>query len=87
MRIKSYSHICKKNKLFAEKEYKVLQISNCMGESPVDLSFKIKDELGNEVWVEDWDCEEIPRIDRFAYMRRGDISKIEGLYNGPNKEG
>lgn len=77
IKIKPHSRICKSKKLFAEKEYKVLQVSNCMGESPVDLSFRIENELGEEIWVEDWDCVENPRIDRIAFMKgRFEVDKM-----------
>lgn len=69
MKIKPHKSICEKYILIVGKEYEVLEISNLRGETPVDLSFKIKNELGEEVWVNDWDCEEIPRIDRFAFMQ------------------
>ena len=50
---------CKKN-----KKYEVLQITNEFGECVVDLSFQIENESGEKIWIDDWDCMELPRVDR-----------------------
>lgn len=60
--------ICESLNLIPDKKYEVLDISNDFGECEVDLSFKVINEKGKEVWVEDWDCTEIPRVDRRRYM-------------------
>lgn len=64
-KIKPYGKICEEKRLIYGKEYKVLSITNEFGECEVDLSFKVINEDGKEVWVDDWDCEEIPRVNRF----------------------
>lgn len=67
MKIKPFEYVCKEKKLFPFKEYEVLEITNEFGACEVDLSFKVLNENGKEVWVDDWDCNEIPRVDRTKY--------------------
>ncbi|MGV1105831.1 hypothetical protein [Clostridium perfringens] len=63
--IKPHGKVCESKNLIDGKAYKVLSITNEFGECEVDLSFKVINEYGEEVWVDDWDCEEIPRVKRF----------------------
>ena len=67
MKIKPDKKVCSEKMLFSHKEYDVIEISNTRGECEVDLSFKIANELGQDVWIDDWDCTEIPRQDRTKY--------------------
>lgn len=64
MKIIADKKACKDLNLIEGKEYEVLEISNEFGECEADLSFKVKNESGKTVWVDDWDCTELPRVDR-----------------------
>lgn len=50
--------ICIKNHLTKDKEYKVLETDNDDPMTP-DEYYKIKNDLGLEIWVDDWDCKRI----------------------------
>ena len=47
--------ICEKNNLTKDKEYEVLEIDDDMPGTP-DEYYKIKNDIGKEIWIEDWDC-------------------------------
>lgn len=59
MKIIPNKNICIIKKLTPNTEYGVLEIDG-MPISP-DLYFKIKNDIGEEVWVDDWDCTEIEK--------------------------
>lgn len=67
MKIIPHDDICKQKNLIPQKEYEVLEIDDDMPAFP-DLYFKVRNEEGKEVWISDWDCTEIPRIDRRDYL-------------------
>lgn len=60
-----YECICKKFNLLIDKKYKVLDITNIFNESLMDLFFKIKNEDGEFVWIDNWSCEEVSRYNRW----------------------
>lgn len=67
MKIIPDDKICNSKKLTPNKEYEVLEIDDDMPLYP-DLYFKIKNDNNQEIWVDDLDCTEIPRIDRPKYL-------------------
>lgn len=54
MKIILNKNICSKN-LTPKKEYEVLEIDDDMP-STLDEYYKIKNDVGKEIWIEDWDC-------------------------------
>ena len=50
--------ICEKNNLTKDKEYEVLEIDDDMPVTP-DEYYKIQNDIGKEIWIDDWDCKQI----------------------------
>ena len=54
MKIIPNKNICGKN-LTPKKEYEVLEVDDDMPYT-LDKYYKIKNDIGREIWIEDWDC-------------------------------
>lgn len=55
MVIKPHNNICKSKHLTENKEYEILDTDDDMPEIP-DMHFKIRNDEGKEIWIDDWDC-------------------------------
>ena len=51
-------NICDENNLTPQKQYEVLDIDNDMPGTP-DEYYKIINDIGKEIWIDDWDCIEV----------------------------
>ena len=58
MKIIPNESICNKENLTPKKEYEVLEIDDDMPGTP-DEYYKIKNDAGKEIWIEDWDCKKV----------------------------
>lgn len=58
MKIIPNENICDENNLTPQKQYEVLDIDNDMPGTP-DEYYKIINDIGKEIWIDDWDCIEV----------------------------
>lgn len=58
MKIIPNENICDENNLTPQKQYEVLDVDNDMPGTP-DEYYKITNDIGKEIWIDDWDCIEV----------------------------
>lgn len=51
-------NMCEEKHLTKDKEYEILEIEDNMPSTP-DEYYKIENDIGEDVWIDDWDCKAI----------------------------